>query len=67
MTENTVIENTGDDSRVLAGGAVLRPARPGDENGILDCIRLLAEYEREQDAVQATAAELRRMARTTPF
>ena len=44
----------------LREGAVLRPARPGDETGILECIRLLAEYEKEADAVQATADDLRR-------
>jgi GNAT superfamily N-acetyltransferase len=46
------------DTRTLAGGAVLRPARPGDEDGILECIRLLAEYEREPDAVRTTAGDL---------
>jgi GNAT superfamily N-acetyltransferase len=43
----------------LAEGAVLRPARPGDEDGIVACIRLLAEYEREPDAVQTTPSDLR--------
>ena len=43
----------------LADGAVLRPARPGDEHGILDCIRALAEYEKEPDAVATTADDLR--------
>lgn len=43
----------------LDGDAVLRPAKPGDETGILDCIRMLAEYEREPDAVTSTAAMLR--------
>ena len=43
----------------LAGGAVLRRARPGDEDGILECIRALAAYEREPDAVETTAAGLR--------
>ncbi|MGH3264212.1 MAG: GNAT family N-acetyltransferase [Trebonia sp.] len=38
---------------------MLRRARRGDEDGILDCIRRLAEYEREPDAVQATADGLR--------
>jgi len=42
----------------LAGGAVLRRARPGDEGGILDCIRALAEYEKEPDAVLNTAGDL---------
>lgn len=42
----------------LSGGAVLRPARPGDEPGILACIRELAEYEREPDAVETTEADL---------
>jgi GNAT superfamily N-acetyltransferase len=44
----------------LADGAVLRWAQPGDEDGILDCVRLLAEYEKELDAVQTTAEDLRR-------
>ncbi|WP_282944821.1 GNAT family N-acetyltransferase [Cellulomonas endometrii] len=42
----------------LAGGAVLRPARPGDEPGILACIRELAAYEREPDAVETTEPDL---------
>ncbi|WP_154095805.1 GNAT family N-acetyltransferase [Microbacterium testaceum] len=42
----------------LRDGAVLRPARPGDEEGILACIRALADYEREPDAVDNTAAML---------
>lgn len=45
--------------RELSGGAVLRAARPGDEDGILDCIRALALYEREPDAVENTADALR--------
>jgi GNAT superfamily N-acetyltransferase len=48
-----------DEGQALADGAVLRPARPGDEDGILACVRLLAEYEKEPDAVVTTAAELR--------
>ena len=48
-----------DEQRPLSGGGVLRRARPGDEDGILDCIRGLAEYEREPDAVQTTADDLR--------
>jgi GNAT superfamily N-acetyltransferase len=48
-------------SRSLAGGAVLRWARPGDEDGILDCVRGLAEYEKEPGAVQTTADDLRRV------
>ena len=47
------------ESRSLAGGAVLRRASPGDEDGILDCVRGLAEYENEPDAVQTTAQDLR--------
>jgi GNAT superfamily N-acetyltransferase len=47
------------EQRELAGGAVLRAARPGDEDGILDCIRRLAAYEREPDAVHTTPADLR--------
>ncbi len=45
--------------KLLAGNAVLRLARPGDEAGILDCIRRLAEYEREPEAVQTTVDDLR--------
>lgn len=47
------------EERKLAGGAVLRRARPGDEDGILECIRALAVYEKEPDAVETTAAGLR--------
>ena len=47
------------EERALPGGAVLRRARPGDEDGILACIRALAAYEKEPDAVQTTADELR--------
>jgi GNAT superfamily N-acetyltransferase len=49
------------ESRPLDGGAVLRRARPGDEDGILDCIHRLAAYEKEPDAVQTTAGDLRRV------
>jgi GNAT superfamily N-acetyltransferase len=49
------------ESRSLAGGAVLRWARPGDEDGILGCVRGLAEYENELDAVQTTAEDLRQV------
>lgn len=42
----------------LRDGAVLRPARSGDEAGILACIQALADYEREPDAVDNTAAML---------
>jgi len=42
----------------LRDGAVLRPARRGDEEGILACIQALADYEREPDAVDNTAAML---------
>lgn len=49
-----------DEERKLAGGATLRRARPGDEDGILECIRALAVYEKEPDAVQTTAGDLRR-------
>jgi GNAT superfamily N-acetyltransferase len=48
-----------DEERTLAGGAVLRRARPGDEDGILECIHALATYEREPDTVETTAADLR--------
>ena len=37
----------------------IRPARPGDEDDILRLIRELADYEREPDAVEATADGLR--------
>lgn len=46
-----------DDQR-LDGGGVLRAARPGDEAGILACVRALAVYEREPDAVATTEADL---------
>jgi GNAT superfamily N-acetyltransferase len=39
----------------LRDGAVLRPARAGDEEGILACIQALADYEKEPDAVENTA------------
>ncbi|AXE38859.1 GNAT family N-acetyltransferase [Acidipropionibacterium virtanenii] len=42
----------------LNDGAVLREARPGDEPGILACIRALAAYEREPDAVENTVGAL---------
>jgi GNAT superfamily N-acetyltransferase len=48
-----------DEQRPLNGGAVLRRARRGDEDGILDCVRRLAEYEKEPNAVLATADDLR--------
>ncbi|AZS37734.1 hypothetical protein CVS47_02380 [Microbacterium lemovicicum] len=44
--------------RHLAGDAVLRVARPGDELGILACIQALADYEREPDAVENTVEAL---------
>jgi GNAT superfamily N-acetyltransferase len=47
------------EDRALTGGAVLRRARPGDEDGILDCIRRLAEYEKKPAAVQTTTDDLR--------
>ena len=50
-----------DEEQQFSGGAVLRRARPGDEAGILACIRALAEYEKEPDAVQTTAEDLRRV------
>ncbi|WP_370514067.1 N-acetyltransferase family protein [Cellulomonas sp. JZ18] len=46
------------DEQRLDGGAVLRAARPGDEAGILACVRALAVYEREPDAVETTEADL---------
>jgi GNAT superfamily N-acetyltransferase len=36
----------------------IRPARPGDEADILRLIRALADFEREPDAVEATAEGL---------
>jgi GNAT superfamily N-acetyltransferase len=47
-----------DIARTLADGALLRPAAPGDEAGILAAIHALAVYEREPDAVRTTAADL---------
>ncbi|MFJ6651997.1 GNAT family N-acetyltransferase [Microbacterium sp. NPDC091313] len=44
--------------RPLAHDAVLRPARPGDEPGILAKIQALADYEREPDAVENTLQAL---------
>jgi len=41
-----------------SGGTVVRPARPGDEHGILALIHALAVYEREPDAVANTAEML---------
>lgn len=38
--------------------ATLRPARPGDEPGILACITALAVYEKEPDAVDNTVDAL---------
>lgn len=38
--------------------AILREARPGDEEGILACIQALADYEREPDAVENTIEAL---------
>ncbi|MCR8671648.1 GNAT family N-acetyltransferase [Agrococcus sp. HG114] len=48
-------------SRSLPGGAQLRPARPGDEPGILALIQALAVYEREPDAVENTEGMLTAM------
>lgn len=42
----------------LPDGATLREARPGDEQGILDCITALAVYEKEPDAVANTVGAL---------
>ena len=39
--------------------ATIRPARPGDEHDILRLIHALAAYEREPDAVEVTADDLR--------
>lgn len=46
--------------KTLPDGATLREARPGDEAGLLACIRGLAEYEREPDAVENTVDALTR-------
>ena len=46
--------------KTLPDGAILREARPGDEAGLLACIRGLAEYEREPDAVENTVDALTR-------
>ncbi|MGZ8804594.1 MAG: N-acetyltransferase family protein [Microbacterium sp.] len=43
---------------MLSDGATLRPARPGDEPGILAGIHALAVYEREPDAVRNTESAL---------
>lgn len=53
--------------KTLPDGATLREARPGDEAGLLACIRGLAEYEREPDAVENTVDALTRtLFRETP-
>ncbi|MDR0482008.1 MAG: GNAT family N-acetyltransferase [Cellulomonadaceae bacterium] len=44
--------------RAPVGSSHIRPAVPGDEAGILACIRALAVYEREPDAVETTEADL---------
>ncbi|HIW90935.1 MAG TPA: GNAT family N-acetyltransferase [Candidatus Corynebacterium avicola] len=51
-------DQTSDSVRTLSDGAVVRPARSGDVPGILDCIRALAVYEREPDAVENTGEML---------
>lgn len=43
-----------DSAHTLPDGAVVRPARREDVPGILDCIRALAIYEKEPDAVENT-------------
>jgi GNAT superfamily N-acetyltransferase len=45
-------------TRSLSDGAQLRPARPGDQPGILALIHALAAYEREPDAVENTEGML---------
>jgi GNAT superfamily N-acetyltransferase len=42
----------------MEDNAVLREARAGDEQGILDCITALAVYEREPDAVHNSVEAL---------
>jgi len=44
--------------RTFDDGTVLRAASPGDEAGLLAAIQALADYEREPDAVENTAADL---------
>ncbi len=53
------MQSSADETVSLPNGAILRAARPGDETGILECIRMLAEYEREPDAVHTTVGMLR--------
>jgi GNAT superfamily N-acetyltransferase len=54
------VSDAGDDGTIdLGDGAILRRARPGDERGILECIRMLAEYEHEAEAVKTTERLLR--------
>lgn len=45
-------------TRTFADGAILRPAAPGDEPGILAGIHALAVYEKEPDAVANTVPAL---------
>lgn len=52
------MNQTTSNQTTLTDGAVLRDARPGDEPGILDCIRALAVYEREPEAVENTVEAL---------
>lgn len=44
--------------RTFDDGTVLRAASPGDEAGLLAAIQALADYEREPDAVENSAADL---------
>ena len=37
---------------------VVRPARPGDEDALIELVHSLAAYERESDQVQASAQDL---------
>lgn len=46
------------ETTATSDGAVLRPARPGDEAGILAAIQGLADYEREPAAVENTVEAL---------
>lgn len=45
----------------LPSGAVLRPATPADVEDLLRLVHALAAYEKEPDAVTATAADYRRL------
>lgn len=56
----TPLDINAGDATPLTDGAVVRPARPGDEDPLLAAIVALAEYEREADSVKNTTALIRR-------